>query len=470
VVQAGLASVGLLLAVPLYLLARTGAALILVRTLDGRWTQRTSNSEAMQLPLEIAMEVGSFLNYPDLTVSTTQLCSKGVEFVARPITDRSATVRIRLDELISNVSSSSAQQVIQCISAQGVAQEAGKRIEFCLARRANVAKIALDQQGIRTKNKRVYAELYRHLQHAVQVVQPNQNPAITVEWQVSATFTDVAGLVELVSATTDAPSGEAAEHRRYRLLLMLDLRGSYATDVTALASCQSSLHTLNLSESRVTDVSPLSSCHSLHRLDLSESRGVTDVSALASCLSLHTLKLHRTRVTDVSALASCQSLHTLDLAWLEVTDVSALASSESLHTLNLSGTHVTDVSPLSSCRSLHTLHLFSTDVTDVSALASSQSLHWVSLAGTKVTDVSALARCPTLRHLGLRETEVSNVTGLAASKSLRTLNLSRSKVRDVSALKSCISLREVDGDSGMAGYGALKQLLLQRKCGKPASQ
>jgi hypothetical protein len=379
----------------------------------------------MQLPLEIAMVVGSFLNAHDLRVSTTQLCSKGVEFVARPITDRNAKLRIRWNELISSASSSSTQPAAQRTRAQVVAQEVAKRIDTCLARRANVAKIALCLDFTRTANKRIHAELYRHFQHAVQVVQPNQNQAITVEWhEWGASVTDVAALVELVSATAGAQSSEASMHRRYRLQLMLNLSRTQETDVTALASCQS-----------------------LHRLDLSESR-VTDVSALASCQSLHTLKLVRTRVTDITALASCQSLHRLDLSGSKVTDVSALASSQSLHTLDLA---------------------YST-VADVSAFALSESLHWLNLYRTLVTDVSALARCPTLHTLILDETEVSNVAGLAASKSLHTLWLSGSNVRDVSALESCVSLRKVEGAGGMDGYGALQQLLLQRQHVNPTSQ
>jgi hypothetical protein len=439
----------------------------------------------MQLPLEIAMEVGSFLNSRDLTVSTTQLCSEGVKFVARPITNRNGTLNIRLHKLIRCLSSSSTQPTAQRTSAQvGVAQEVAKRIEFYLARRANVAKIALHLGGVVIRTQiGVHAELYGHFQHAVQV-QPNQNQAITVEWHVSgASVTDVAGFVELGSATADAPLSEAAVHPRFRLLLnvvlsysdttvvsvfascqslhALDLSDTQVNDVSALASCHS-LHTLNLSRTRVTDVSALALCLSLHTLELTPSR-VTDVSALASCRSLHTLALGWSRVTDVSALASCPSLHTLDLESTEVSDVSALASCQSLHTLDLGRTQVRDVSAIASCRSLHTLLLYYTEVTDVSALASSQSLHSLVLNGTKVSDVSALALCPILRHLDLSRTKVNNVAGLAASKSLHTLILGGSKVRDVSALKSCSSLRKVGGTDGMAGHGALLQLLRQRQ-------
>jgi hypothetical protein len=460
-----------LLAVPRYLLARAEAALALARTLDAlvRWTQRTSNnSETMQLPLEIAMEVGSFLNSRDLTVSTTQLCAKGVKFVARPITDRNATLKIRLYVLITCASSSVTRPAAKHKSKQSVAQEAAKRIEFCLARRANVAKIALHQAGVHRENKRVYAELYGHFQHAPAQVQPNQNQAITVEWHISgASITGVAGLVELGSATADAPSNEAAVHPRYRLLLMLSYLNGTPTHVSALASCIS-LHTLDLSWSKVRNVSAFASCQTLHTLDLSASK-VTDVSALSSCPSLHMLNLSSTDVADVSALVSCQALHTLELSETEVHDVSALAASQSLHTLDLGRTKVSDVSALASCQSLHTLELWRTQVRDVSALASCLSLHSLDLDGTLVTDVSALARCPTLHRLSLRRTQVSNVAELAASKSLHTVNLVGSKVRDVSALKSCVSLREVEGADGMAGYGALQQLLLQRQTGNPAS-
>jgi hypothetical protein len=401
----------------------------------------------MQLPLEIAMEVGSFLDARDLRVSTTQLCSEGVKFVARPITDRNATMHIVLDGLISSSSASSYPPAAQRASAQDVAQEALKRIEFFLARRANVAKITLYLDGIFILNKRgsVYAELYRHFQHAAQV-QPNQNQAITVEWHVSrALVTQVAGLVELGSAT--APSNEAAVYPRYRLLLMLNTLYDSHTGVSELALCQS-LHTLDLSGSRVPDVSALASSQSLHTLNLSGSR-VTDVSVLAQCHSLHTLRLSDTQVSDVSALATCPSLHKL----------------------TLSGTKVRDVSALASCQSLHTLILFHTAVADVSALASSESLHRMCLDDTKVTDAAALARCRTLHRLDLRKTEVSNVAGLAASKSLHTLNLLGSKVRDVSALQSCVSLRKVYGASGsMAGHGALMQLLIQREHENPASE
>jgi hypothetical protein len=369
----------------------------------------------MQLPLEIAMEVGSFLNAHDLTVSTTQLRLKGVKFVARPITDRNATMRIRLDQLIWCLSSSSSQPTAQRKSAQWVAQEAAKRIEFCLTRRANVAKIASHHNGFNIMNEHVYAELYRHFQHAAQV-QPNQNQAITVEWHLSrARVTQVAGLVELGSAT--APSSEAAVHPRYRQQLMLNNLYVTHTDVSVLASCQS-LHTLDLSGNEVTNVSVLASCQSLHTLDLSE-----------------------TIVADVSALASCQLLHTLNLSWSRVTDVSALASCPSLHTLDLSRTRVTDVSALSSCLSLHTLDL----------------------SRSRVTDVSALVSCVSLYNLNVSVTQVSNVAGLAASKSLHTLNLIASKVRDVSALQSCVSLRKIDGASGIAGYRALLRLLFQRQ-------
>ena len=44
----------------------------------------------------------------------------------------------------------------------------------------------------------------------------------------------------------------------------------------------------------------------MHTLDLFGTRA-TDVSALAGCSSLHTLYLGDTRVTDVSALAGCSA-------------------------------------------------------------------------------------------------------------------------------------------------------------------
>jgi hypothetical protein len=165
------------------------------------------------------MEVGSFLNSRDLRVSTTQLCLKGAQFVARPITARNEKLSIWLENLISCTTSSSTRPAPKYRSAQSVAQEAAQRIEFCLARRPNLTKICVHQKGVRTKNNRVHAELYRHFQHAAQV-QPNKNEAITVEWKVSeASVTYLAGLIELGSVTADDNSSESTGHPRYRLQL-----------------------------------------------------------------------------------------------------------------------------------------------------------------------------------------------------------------------------------------------------------
>jgi hypothetical protein len=351
----------------------------------------------MRLPLEIAMEVGSFLDGPSLTVCTTQLCWSVVGFVSHPCTDSAKVTTVQLYKLVSLCRTASEAPIAGQEQADGLVSEAIKRIDLCLARRTSAEKVVfvfdLKEAYVRG-DKYVYWHIRRHFQLSSNL-QFENGPSLAVEWHARASC--ITAVAFLLGETTGGSLNDVSALASCPAVHKLDLSDAWMTDVSALASCQA-LHTLKLARSRVRDVSALVSCQALHKLNLRDSR-MTDVSALASCQALHTLNLIRTRVTDVSALALCPVLHTLHLCRTQVCDVSALASCQALHTLDLSHTRVSDVSALASCQSLHWMSLDNTRVSDVSALASCQSLHTLYLGGTQVSDVSALAACESLRYV-----------------------------------------------------------------------
>jgi hypothetical protein len=325
----------------------------------------------MRLPLEIAMEVGSFLDGPSLTLCTTQLCWSGVGFVSRPCTDSAKVTTIQLHNLVPLCRTASRTPGLGQEQADGLATtEAIKRIDMCLARRTSAEKVVfvLNLRGEYARtNKDFYSAIHRHFQVSANRLF-NNGQSLAVEWHAWANSNAAAAFV----------LGETDDGR-------------------PLAAWCQSLHALDLSYVAVSNVSGLALYQSLHTLNLMGTN-VKDVSALVSCQALHTLLLNGTKVIDVSALASCQALHTLHLNNTQVSDVSALASCQALHTLELSDTQVSDVSALASCQALHTLNLSGTQVSDVSAMASCHTLRMLRLGGTEVRDVSALAECGSLRY------------------------------------------------------------------------
>jgi hypothetical protein len=380
----------------------------------------------MRLPLEIAMEVGSFLDQPSLTICTAKLCRNGVEFVSRPSTDSAEVTTIQLHKLVALCCTASEAPLVDQEQANGISTEAIKRIDLCLARRTSAEKVVFVANLVKAyakANTAFYSEIHRHYSLGSNLQFNNGPPSLAVEWHARAKSIDAVAFLLGQSLHT------------------LDLRDAFSevNDISALASCQA-LHTLSLS---YTDVS--------------------DVSALASCQALRTLHLRRTQVSDVSALVSCQALHTLDLAYTDVSDVAALASCQALHILLLSGTSVSDVAALASCQALHTLHLDGTQVSDVSALASCQALQTIDLSNTHVSDVSALASCQTLHMLSLAHIQVADVSALASCQALHTLQLYDTDVSDVSALAACESLRYLLGCRDMLGYEAVARLLEERR-------
>jgi hypothetical protein len=397
----------------------------------------------MRLPLEIAMEVGSFLDQPSLTVCTTQLCRNGVLFVSRPCKDSAKVPTIQLHKLV-NICQTASRTLgaVGQVQTNGLTTDAIKRIDLCLVRRPSAEKVifVFDLRWTEAReNTEFNSTIHRHYSLSSNL-QFNNGPNLAVEWHAFA---------DSVDAVT---------------FLLEERNGGGLNDGCALASCQP-LHALDLMYTTFDDISALAACQSLHTLVLSNSE-VSDVSALASCPALHTLRLDHSQVSDVSALASCQSLHTLTLERTDVSDVSALASCQALHTLNLESTDVSDVFALASCQALHTLDLGGTQVSDVSALASCQALHTLDLSFTKVSDVSALASCQALHTLNLGDTKVSDVSALASCPALHTLTIYYAPVSDVSALAACGSLRYVHGCERiqkMFGYGALARLLENRR-------
>jgi hypothetical protein len=96
----------------------------------------------MRLPLEIAMEVGSFLDRPNLMVCTMRLCRSGVGFVSRPCTESAKVTTIRLCELVGLCRTASRTLgVVGQEQSNGVATEAIERIDLCLARRTSAEKV-----------------------------------------------------------------------------------------------------------------------------------------------------------------------------------------------------------------------------------------------------------------------------------------------------------------------------------------
>jgi hypothetical protein len=256
----------------------------------------------MRLPLEIAMEVGSFLDGPSLTDCTRQLCWSGVGFVSRPCTDSAKVTTIQLRALAALCRKRYEAPTMDQEQTNGLATEAIKRIDLCLARRTSVEKVVFvfDLAGASADFN---SAIHRHYSLSSNLQFENR-PSLAVECHARARPTSKWAVVRWVRT------------------------GVGWNDLTTLPWFPS-LHTLDLSYADVCDVSALASCESLHTLDLRTTQ-VSDVSPLASCQALHTLDLMFTRVSDVSALASCQALHTLNLTYTEVSDVSALVASGSL--------------------------------------------------------------------------------------------------------------------------------------------
>jgi hypothetical protein len=395
----------------------------------------------MQLPLEIAMEVGSFLDRASLAVCTMQLCRNGVGFVSRPCTDSAKVTTIQLYRLVKLCRAASPTLGVGQEQADGLATEAIKRIDLCLARRTSAEMVVFvcNVVGASASTARPYTDFYSDIHRHFQVSpnrQFNNGQSLAVEWHAHA------------------------RSRAAGKFLLGDIHSGRWNDGRPRVWCHS-LHALNLAYAAVSDVSTLTSYRSLHTLNLMGTR-VNDVSALASCQALHTLHLSSTQVSDVSALSSCQALHTLHLINTQVNDVSALASCQALHTLHLRSTQVSDVSALASCQALNTLSLILTPLSDVSALGSCQALHELHLILTPVSDVSALGSCQALHTLQLSGTQVSDISALGSCQALHTLDLARTQVSDVSALAACGSLRYVYGSEDKIGYEDLRVAMLAR--------
>jgi hypothetical protein len=266
----------------------------------------------MRLPLEIAMEVGSFLDEPSLTVCTTQLCWSGVGFVSRPCTDSANETTIQLHNLIPLCHTASRRLAVGQEQSNSHATKAIKRINLCLARRTSAEKVVFVANVTEISDTDIYSDIRRHFQVSSNLKFEN-GPSLAVEWHARAGSIDAVAFLLGQSLHT------------------LDLSYSYVIHISALASCQA-LHTLRLNDTRVNDVSALAACQALHTLFISGTP-VSDVSALAACQALHTLRLNVTPVSDVSALAACQALHTLNLYNTQVHDVSALVACGSLRDL-----------------------------------------------------------------------------------------------------------------------------------------
>jgi Leucine-rich repeat (LRR) protein len=350
----------------------TGAAHIDLERSTSRQVRQADNT--MRLPLEIAMEVGSFLDRSCLAVCTMQLCRNGVGFVSRP----SEVRPIHLYLLAKLCRTASHTLGVGQEQADGLATEAIKRIDLWLARRtsAEMVVFVFNVKGLSgayaKANTDFYSDIHRHYSLSSNR-QFNNGQSVAVEWHACAR--SKAAVKFLIGGPIGGRLSDVPPLAWCQSLHSLDLRDTADNDISGLASYRS-LHTLALDFSQVSDVSSLASCPALHTLYLTGAR-VSDVSALASCQVLHTLYLDKSQVRDVSALASCQALHTLDLSNTQVSDVSALASNQTLRTLDLYGTQVSDVSALASCQSLHTLNLNLSRVRNMSALAACGSLRCV---------------------------------------------------------------------------------------------
>jgi hypothetical protein len=401
----------------------------------------------MELPVELAREVGSFLSAQEVQMCIAQLCNerRGVCGISAHGWHQNDT--IQLYYLIACCRPPKWKSLFMRDSSKraSIVRKAIKRIEVFLARFKNGAKrrivFVADLDNIPMSERMRLTDICRQIQVAsCDYMQSSEEMGITIEWHVMAYFiAEVQFIIDHVQATEDAHVENQTDiFAFYNPMYALDMSWSNEHDISPLAACRS-LHTVNLSGNLVTNISAAASWPLLRTLNLNCTQ-VSDLSVLASCQSLHTLNLADTRVSDVSALASCPSLHTLSLARTQVDDVSALASCHSLHSVDLLATEVHDVTPLASCRALHTLVVAETPVSDVSALASCPDLDTVNLDYTRVSDVSALASCSSLRILWLQNTLVSDVSALATCRALRKLFLRGSGVTDVSALASCESL------------------------------
>jgi hypothetical protein len=129
------------------------------------WGDINQTDNTMRLPLAIAMEVGSFLDQPCLTVCATQLCWSGVGFVARPYTDSAKVATTRLQNLVELCRTASRTLEVGQTQADGLASEAVKRINLCLAQRTSAEKVVFVVELIRLNdlmNKDFYSDIHRH--------------------------------------------------------------------------------------------------------------------------------------------------------------------------------------------------------------------------------------------------------------------------------------------------------------------
>jgi hypothetical protein len=135
------------------------------------------------------MEVGSFLDRPSLAVCTTQLCWGGVEFVSRPSTDSAKATTIQLHSLVALCRTASEVPTVGQEQTNGLATEAVKRIDLCLARRTSAEKVVfvVDLVGFYKKaNTDIYTDIHRHFQVSSNLQFNNGPPSLAVEWHARA--------------------------------------------------------------------------------------------------------------------------------------------------------------------------------------------------------------------------------------------------------------------------------------------
>jgi hypothetical protein len=239
----------------------------------------------MRFPLEMAQEIGSFLDKRDLQFCTKRLCTTGVIFVSTPMADVTSSAIVGLHTLIWICRFSKGSPTNQV--AKAIYQQIIGRIELFLTRRLHVERVVLCAHDNKTyaSNTPIYHQVAKYFHTRL----PRLKRNLAFEWHLRT---------DTIEATLAYPSLHA-----------LDLSRSQVSDLSALTICNL-LHTLNIYGTQVRDVSALGSCQSLKVLCLSGSK-VSDVSVLARCQSLHTLMLSNSQVRDVSALAKCMSLRKL---------------------------------------------------------------------------------------------------------------------------------------------------------------
>jgi len=190
-------------------------------------------------------------------------------------------------------------------------------------------------------------------------------------------------------------------------------------DLSGLEYC-TGLTSLSLNNNHIRDLSPLASLTNLRRLELGYNQ-VRDLSPLASLTNLTRLSVNNNQVVDISPLSSLTDITWLSLGTNQITNISSLSTMEELATLNISGNNITSLSSLSELSSLSTLLMWSNQVSSLAPLADLSNLTVLSAWSNNISDISLLDDLPNLAWLVIGDNPLDLSNGSATMTLLRKL-------------------------------------------------